>query len=561
MTTSLRSLLFWLCFIISVNSPFPTESDRRVDIVVSIVRQLGYPEEFVKSWQGNDPCQWFGINCLEGIIMSITFISLNMSGTISPRFADLTSLQVIDLSHNGLTGTIPPELTKLNLRTLDLSYNRLHGTLPQFRNIVPNIEGNSDIETNRVLVPSPTRNKNKLVVLALLIGIVVGLVAAVGGAFVVYLLKKRKQLNRLPEPNETVIVESESSVIPLQLLRDATEDFDEKNIIGKGGFGSVYRGKLQNGNFEIAVKRMEKLIGGKGKEQFESEVSVLSKVHHRNLVVLHGYCIEGNERLLVYRYMPQGTLSRHLFHWKDEGLKPLEWTTRLTIALDVARGLEYLHSLARQSQSYIHRDLKPSNILLGDDMRARVSDFGLARSTAEGSESIRTKSVLGTYGYMAPEYAGMLLVLLTGRITTKADVYSFGVILMELVTGKEALDEKRSDAEQHIPTKLAIHCCAKEVTQRPEMRYVVSTLTSLTDTGKWKPSEIEEDNDRGDISEYLKRWKEQEMEGTSSIVVAVLDAHNSVISAMKPGVNWLDMHNDVDGMMVQRFGDFSCLMD
>ncbi|KAG7541000.1 Serine-threonine/tyrosine-protein kinase catalytic domain [Arabidopsis thaliana x Arabidopsis arenosa] len=551
MTTSLRSVLFWLCFFIFVSSLVPTESDRRVDIVVSIVRQLGYPEEFVKSWQGNDPCQWFGINCQEGIITSITFISLNMSGTISPRFADLTSLQVIDLSHNGLTGTIPPELTKLNLRTLDLSYNRLHGTLPQFRNIVPNIEGNSDIETNRVLVPSPTRNKNKLVVLALLIGIVVGLVVAVGGAFVVYLLKKRKQSNRLPEPNETVIetviVESESSVIPLQLLRDATEDFDEKNIIGKGGFGSVYRGKLQNGSFEIAVKRMEKLIGGKGKEQFESEVSVLTKVHHRNLVVLHGYCIEGNERLLVYRYMPQGTLSRHLFHWKDEGLKPLEWSTRLTIALDVARGLEYLHSLARQSQSYIHRDLKPSNILLGDDMRARVSDFGLARSTSEGSESIRTKSVLGTYGYMAPEYA------VTGRITTKADVYSFGVILMELVTGKEALDEKRSDAEQHIPSwfrkvfinrdsfreavdetievneenrniiddvaKLAIHCCAKEVTQRPEMRYVVSTLTSLTDTGQWKPSEIDEDNDRGDISEYLKRWKEQEMEGTSSIVV------------------------------------------
>ncbi|KAG7545706.1 Protein kinase-like domain superfamily [Arabidopsis suecica] len=547
MTTSLRSVLFWLCFFISVSSLVPTESDRRVDIVVSIVRQLGYPEEFVKSWQGNDPCQWFGINCQEGIITSITFISLNMSGTISPRFADLTSLQVIDLSHNGLTGTIPPELTKLNLRTLDLSYNRLHGTLPQFRDIIPNIEGNSDIETNRVLVPSPTRNKNKLVVLALLIGIVVGLVVAVGGAFVVYLLKKRKQSNRLPEPNETVIVESESSVIPLQLLRDATEDFDEKNIIGKGGFGSVYRGKLQNGDFEIAVKRMEKLIGGKGKEQFESEVSVLTKVHHRNLVVLHGYCIEGNERLLVYRYMPQGTLSRHLFHWKDEGLKPLEWTTRLTIALDVARGLEYLHSLARQSQSYIHRDLKPSNILLGDDMRARVSDFGLARSTAEGSESIRTKSVLGTYGYMAPEYA------VTGRITTKADVYSFGVILMELVTGKEALDEKRSDAEQHIPSwfrkvfnnrdsfgeaidetievdeenrsiiddvaKLAIHCCAKELTQRPEMRYVVSTLTSLTGTGQWKPSEIEEDNDRDDISEYLKRWKEQEMEGTSSIVV------------------------------------------
>lgn len=137
-----------------------------------------------------------------------------------------------------------------------------------------------------------------------------------------------------------------------------------------------------------------------------SEIAVLTKVRHRHLVALLGYCLDGNERLLVYEYMPHGSLNQHLFHWRDLGLKPLEWTRRLTIALDVARGVEYLHSLAHQS--FIHRDLKPSNILLGDDMRAKVSDFGLVRLAPEGKFSVETK-LAGTFGYLAPEYAGTFL--------------------------------------------------------------------------------------------------------------------------------------------------------
>lgn len=584
------TVVCWLSLVAVVNGRLPPDAgtvdidraDPTVDTVLSIVGQLGSPEELVKSWQGNDHCDWFGINCLDGIIRSIAFISMNLTGTISPRFADITSLRVIDLSHNSLTGTIPLELTKLNLTCLDVSYNQLHGKVPYFRGTVVTIAGNPDIETNRVFVPSSTRNKNESTVVALLIGIVVGLVVAGGSDFGFYLLRKRKQSNRLSEPSETVIMESESHVIPLQILRDATEDFCESNMVGKGGFGSVYKGKLQNGDVEIAVKRMEQGIGGKGHEEFKSEVSVLTKVHHRNLVVLHGYCLEGNERLLVYQYMPQGTLSRHLFHWKEDGLEPLEWTRRLTIALDVARGLEYLHNLARQIQSYIHRDLKPQNILLGDDMRAKVSDFGLARSTEEGRESIRTTKCLGTPGYIAPEYAGMFLFCLskflyisspiylisetltaqifviaaTGRVTTKADVYSFGVILMELVTGQEAIDERRYGDDHHIPTwfrkvfsdkesfekaidktmelkeedrsiinevaKLAIHCCAKELAHRPEMGYVVSTLTSLT--GHWKPDDIEEERDMEDtvISDIIKGWKSREWEGASSSSITVV---------------------------------------
>ncbi|CAL5400086.1 unnamed protein product [Camellia sinensis] len=145
------------------------------------------------------------------------------------------------------------------------------------------------------------------------------------------------------------------------------------------------------------------VVSDKGLDEFNSEIAVLTKVRHRHLVSLLGYCLDGNERLLVYEYMPQGTLSRHLFHWNEEGLKPLEWSKRLTCGLDVARGVEYLHALAHQS--FIHRDLKPTNILLGDDMRAKVVDFGLVRLAPDGNVSVETK-LAGTFGYLAPEYAG-----------------------------------------------------------------------------------------------------------------------------------------------------------
>ena len=183
-----------------------------------------------------------------------------------------------------------------------------------------------------------------------------------------------------------------------------TDNFSEDNILGRGGFGTVYKGELQDGTM-IAVKRMESAaMGSKGLSEFKSEISVLTKVRHRHLVSLLGYCLEENERILVYEYMPQGTLSHHLFDWVKAGLKPLEWKVRLGIALDVARGVEYLHSL--MNQSFIHRDLKPSNILLGNDMRAKVSDFGLVRLAPEGKQCSVETRLAGTFGYLAPEYAG-----------------------------------------------------------------------------------------------------------------------------------------------------------
>jgi serine/threonine protein kinase len=198
-------------------------------------------------------------------------------------------------------------------------------------------------------------------------------------------------------------IEAGNVIISVQVLRKVTDNFAQKNQLGSGGFGTVYKGELEDGT-KIAVKRMEAgVVSGKAVDEFQAEIAVLSKVRHRHLVSLLGYSIEGNERLLVYEYLSEGALSMHLFHWKKLNLEPLSWTRRLSIALDVARGMEYLHSLARQT--FIHRDLKSSNILLGDDFRAKVSDFGLVKLAPDGEKSVVTR-LAGTFGYLAPEYAG-----------------------------------------------------------------------------------------------------------------------------------------------------------
>ncbi|CAH8329593.1 unnamed protein product [Eruca vesicaria subsp. sativa] len=537
--------------------------DPIVDALLSIAGGFNYPLEFAKSWKGNNPChQWFGISCEKGRILAIIMPSRQLTGTISPRLGDLTSVLVIDLSHNYLTGMIPVELTKLKkLRILDLSHNQLHGKVPHFRRTgILEIQGNPELETN--IIHHLRRRKTKIIVGGVIGSLAVVLLVVAG--YIVYLIYiRKKDLVQSPDHNEIEIVEHneieivehneieivehndfvENKVIPIQTLRDATNNFRVDHLLGEGGFGSVYRGTLQDGR-DIAVKKMNTSgTATKGISEFKSEVTFLTRVHHRNLVTLYGYSIEGNERLLVYQYMPQGTLSKHLFHWSDHGLSPLEWTTRLNVALDVARGVEYLHTLDLESQNYIHRDLKPSNILLGDDLRAKVSDFGLVVSTTEGRESVRTKCV-GTPGYIAPEYRN------EGWVTRKIDVYSFGVILMELITGKKALDHSLSQDDIHITTwfrkmlreedtflkaidgeiianqetqrtiyevaKLARQCCTRTPEQRPDMSQVVSFLSSLIE--RWEPSSDIQDFGENTIStDLISEWEMLMMGSTSAV--------------------------------------------
>ncbi|PIN09419.1 Serine/threonine protein kinase [Handroanthus impetiginosus] len=222
-------------------------------------------------------------------------------------------------------------------------------------------------------------------------------------------------------------------------LAMATKNFREANLIGEGGFGSVYKGSLESG-LVVAIKQLN-LEGLQGNQEFMVEVLMLSLLHHPNLVNLIGYCSYGEQRLLVYEFMPMGSLENHLFDLEPDQ-KPLSWSTRLKIAVDAARGLEYLHCKA--NPPVIYRDLKSSNILLDNDFNAKLSDFGLAKLGPVGDKTHVSTRVVGTYGYCAPEYA------MSGKLTLKSDIYSFGVVLLELITGRKAIDFTRKPGEQNL---------------------------------------------------------------------------------------------------------------
>ncbi|XP_061368794.1 G-type lectin S-receptor-like serine/threonine-protein kinase B120 [Gastrolobium bilobum] len=214
----------------------------------------------------------------------------------------------------------------------------------------------------------------------------------------------------------------------------ATNNFSEENKLGEGGFGPVYKGKL--GGEEIAVKRLSRR-SGQGLEEFKNEIMLIAKLQHRNLVRLMGCSIEGEERLLVYEYMPNKSLDCFLFDPVKQTQTKLDWTRRFEIIEGIARGLLYLHRDSRLR--IIHRDLKASNILLDENMNPKISDFGLARIFGGNQNEANTTRVVGTYGYMSPEYA------MEGLFSVKSDVYSFGVLLLEIVSGRRNTSFRHSD--------------------------------------------------------------------------------------------------------------------
>eukprot|EP00249_Psilotum_nudum_P023199 c28785_g1_i3 orf=497-1888(+) len=223
-------------------------------------------------------------------------------------------------------------------------------------------------------------------------------------------------------------------------LAAATKNFRAECLLGEGGFGRVYKGKLESTGQIVAVKQLDR-NGLQGNREFLVEVLMLSLLHHPNLVNLIGYCADGDQRLLVYEYMPLGSLEDHL-HDIPPDKEPLDWNTRMKIAAGAARGLEHLHDTA--SPPVIYRDLKSSNILLDEGFHPKLSDFGLAKLGPIGDKTHVSTRVMGTYGYCAPEYA------MTGQLTLKSDVYSFGVVLLELITGRKAIDNSRATGEHNL---------------------------------------------------------------------------------------------------------------
>ncbi|MBA0823697.1 hypothetical protein Goarm_020412, partial [Gossypium armourianum] len=219
------------------------------------------------------------------------------------------------------------------------------------------------------------------------------------------------------------IAQQEQKHFPFEILVAATKDFHPHQKLGEGGFGPVYRGKLDDGR-EVAVKKLSH-SSRQGKKEFENEARLLARVQHRNVVNLLGYCVHGAEKLLVYEYVTNESLDKLLF--KSNRKTELDWKRRYEIISGVARGLLYLHEDSHNR--IIHRDIKAGNILLDDKWVPKIADFGMARLFPEDQTHVNTR-VAGTNGYMAPEY------VMNGRLSVKADVFSFGVVVLELISGQ-----------------------------------------------------------------------------------------------------------------------------
>lgn len=245
-----------------------------------------------------------------------------------------------------------------------------------------------------------------------------------------------------PEPDQGTILETPNlRIFTYAELKAATRNFKPDSMLGEGGFGRVYKGWVDEKTMNpvrsgtgmvIAVKKLSQ-ESVQGLQEWQSEVNFLGRISHPNLVRLLGYCLEDKELLLVYEFMAKGSLENHLFR-KGGSVQPISWSLRLRIAIGAARGLAFLHS---SEKHVIYRDFKASNILLDTHYNAKLSDFGLAKDGPTGGDSHITTRVMGTYGYAAPEYVA------TGHLYVKSDVYGFGVVLLEMLTGLRALDTAR----------------------------------------------------------------------------------------------------------------------
>ncbi|CAB4296957.1 unnamed protein product [Prunus armeniaca] len=469
---------------------------------IDAIENIKLSYKISKNWQG-DPCspqayKWEGLNCSyhesrPPRIISLDLSSSGLRGQISPFIANLSMIQALDLSNNNLTGPIPDFLSHMpNLTVLNLGQNKLRGQVPAGLIDRNKTDGLSLRFCENPNLPKfghvscKSRKKHNVVIPVVVSS--VGTIILLLTVAAIWWRCKSEEIDEPIEPRGRKFTKSEID----KITRNST-------LIGRGGFGEVYHGTLEN-DTQVAVKILD-LSSSQGSEEFQNELDVklLMRVHHRNLVSLIGYCDEGDTMALIYEYIANGNLQQHISA-ADIPYKGLTWKQRLQVGVDAARGLEYLHDGCKPP--ILHRDLKPSNILLTETLQAKIADFGISKALATDSATHALTDLRGTYGYLDPEYCT------TGQLTRKSDSYSFGIVLLELITGRPAIiteletvpvnvsdwvrakfermeiesivdsrvqgTYKYSSAQKAIETALA--CVSKTPTERPEISHVYDRL-------------------------------------------------------------------------------------
>uniref|UniRef100_A0ACD5U8L7 Uncharacterized protein n=1 Tax=Avena sativa TaxID=4498 RepID=A0ACD5U8L7_AVESA len=450
----------------------------------------------------------------------------NLSGDIPPAISGMGILNYLNLSRNQLSGEIPATIAAMqSLTAVDFSYNNLSGLVPvtgQFSYfnatsfignpglcgpyLAPCRPGGAETGHGTHTHGGLSSSLKLIIVLVLL---------ALSIAFAAMAILKARSLKKASEARAWRLTSFQRLEFSCD---DVIDSLKEENIIGKGGAGTVYKGTMPDGD-HVAVKRLSTISRGSSHDHgFSAEIQTLGKIRHRYIVRLLGFCSNNETNLLVYEYMPNGSLGE-LLHGKKGG--HLHWDTRYKIAVEAAKGLCYLHHDC--SPPILHRDVKSNNILLDSDFEAHVADFGLAKFLQDSGTSECMSAIAGSYGYIAPEYAYTL------KVDEKSDVYSFGVVLLELITGKKPVGEfgdgvdivqwikmmTESNKEQVIkimdprlstvPVHEVMHvfyvallCVEEQSMQRPTMREVVQMLSELpkmtSEKGEELPNGGEGDN-------------------------------------------------------------------
>uniref|UniRef100_A0A161WRR6 non-specific serine/threonine protein kinase n=1 Tax=Daucus carota subsp. sativus TaxID=79200 RepID=A0A161WRR6_DAUCS len=419
--------VFHLLLIISANM--------EGDALHSLRTSLQDPNNVLQSWDPTlvNPCTWFHVTCNnENSVIRVRLNNNSFSGPIPMSLTNVTTLQVLDLSNNRLSGPVPDNGSFSLFTPISFANNlNLCGPVtgrpcpgsPPFSPPPPFIPPST--------VPPPEENGPT--------GAIAGGVAA--GAALLFAApamifawwrrrKPREHFFDVPAEEDPEVHLGQLKRFSLRELQVATDTFS--NILGRGGFGKVYKGRLADGSL-VAVKRLKEERTPGGELQFQTEVEMISMAVHRNLLRLRGFCMTPTERLLVYPYMANGSVASCLRE-RPPSEPPLNWPTRKRIALGSARGLSYLHDHC--DPKIIHRDVKAANILLDEEFEAVVGDFGLAK-LMDYKDTHVTTAVRGTIGHIAPEY------LSTGKSSEKTDVFGYGIMLLELITGQRAFDLAR----------------------------------------------------------------------------------------------------------------------